>query len=90
MLKNKCFVLSLFFTKKYYRVTLEKKSLSFEEVLQSSPSFNNPYCEEYLFESVGLSSTEHYTIMSSLRGRFPQQEYSNELRQVQASKCAFR
>uniref|UniRef100_A0A1B0CME6 Uncharacterized protein n=2 Tax=Lutzomyia longipalpis TaxID=7200 RepID=A0A1B0CME6_LUTLO len=68
----------------------EKKNFTFEEILQSSPSFKNPYSDEYLFESVGLSPREHYSIMSSLRGRFPQQEYSNELRQVQASKWAFR
>ncbi|XP_059618896.1 tetratricopeptide repeat protein 14 homolog isoform X2 [Phlebotomus argentipes] len=74
----------------FYKLTAEKKGQSFEEVLQSSTTFNNPFCEEYLFESVGLSPHEHYTIMSSLRGRFPQQEYSNELRQVQASKWAFR
>ncbi|GAB0095876.1 sorting nexin-20 [Sergentomyia squamirostris] len=74
----------------FYKITSEKKQLSFEEILQSSPSFNNPFCEELLQASVGLSAQEHYSLMSSLRGRFPQQEYSNELRQVQASKWAFR
>ncbi|XP_055685400.1 tetratricopeptide repeat protein 14 homolog [Lutzomyia longipalpis] len=74
----------------FYKITSEKKNFTFEEILQSSPSFKNPYSDEYLFESVGLSPREHYSIMSSLRGRFPQQEYSNELRQVQASKWAFR
>lgn len=38
----------------------------------------------------GLDPKEHYTNMSSLRGRFPQDEYANELRQAQASKWAFR
>uniref|UniRef100_A0A1L8DCD4 Putative tpr repeat-containing protein n=1 Tax=Nyssomyia neivai TaxID=330878 RepID=A0A1L8DCD4_9DIPT len=74
----------------FYKITSDKKNLAFDEILETLPSFKNPYSDEYLFESVGQSQREHYSIMSNLRGRFPQQEYSNELRQVQASKWAFR
>lgn len=73
-----------------FRLFESKRTDSFEQFLEASPGFTNPNIEECLYKELGLDFDHHYTNMSSLRGRFPQQEYSNELRQVQATKWAFR
>ena len=69
---------------------MENKNESFESILENSPGFRNPHCIDYLTAQVGLDNNTFYTNMSGLRGRFPQEEYGSELRQVQASKWAFR
>lgn len=64
---------------------------SYEEVLkQDSTGFDNPRSIEHLCELVGLDSNTFYTNMSGLRGKYPNEEYSSELRQSQASSWAFR
>ncbi|KAF5273610.1 hypothetical protein FQR65_LT04609 [Abscondita terminalis] len=71
-----------------YKKALEHKGESFEAVLEKSVGFNNPNNITYLSEVLGINS--QLTFMSGLAGRFPEPEYSHELRQVQASKWAYR
>lgn len=63
---------------------------TYEDVLEGSIAFDNPRCFEHLSELVGLDSNTFYTNMSGLRGKYPNDEYSSELRQSQASSWAFR
>lgn len=63
---------------------------SYESVLEESIGFDNPRCIEHLYELIGLDSTVFYTNMSGLRGKYPNEEYSTDLRQSQASSWAFR
>lgn len=62
----------------------------YENILEASPGFKNPNSIDCLFEKVGLNASTIYTNMSGLNGKFPAEEYGSELRQVQASKWAFR
>ncbi|KAF5306630.1 hypothetical protein FQA39_LY08819 [Lamprigera yunnana] len=71
-----------------YKKALEHKGESFEAVLEKSVGFNNPNNISYLSEVMGINS--QLTFMTGLAGRFPETEYSHELRQVQASKWAYR
>lgn len=73
-----------------YRFSSEVSGRSFETVLNESAGFNNPRCIEHLGEEIGLDSNIFYTNMSGLRGKYPNEEYSSELRQSQASSWAFR
>lgn len=73
-----------------YRSSTELKHDLYENILVASPGFRNPNSIDYLYEKVGLSSTSIYTNMSGLNGKFPAEEYGSEIRQVQASKWAFR
>lgn len=41
-------------------------------------------------QELGLEQDVFYTNMSSLKGKFSQQEYAGELRNAQANKWAFR
>lgn len=63
---------------------------TYEDLLEKSKGFHNPHCIDALYQELGLETHEVYSNMSGLRGRFPENEYGNELRQVQASKWAFR
>lgn len=72
------------------RSSTDLKHELYEHILEASPGFRNPNSIDYLFEKVGLSSTSIYTNMSGLNGKFPAEEYGSEIRQVQASKWAFR
>jgi hypothetical protein len=67
-----------------------KKGQRYNQILEKSPAFNNPACIDNLLTDLGLDPTEFPSIMSGLKGRFPQKEYAIELRQAQASKWAFR
>ncbi|XP_049278880.1 tetratricopeptide repeat protein 14 [Anopheles funestus] len=73
-----------------YNLTSQRIDQSYEQFLEKSPSFNDPTCTEQLYQSVGLNSSEYCTNMSSLKGRYPSQEYAAELRNSQNSKWAFR
>uniref|UniRef100_A0A182NBJ4 TPR_REGION domain-containing protein n=1 Tax=Anopheles dirus TaxID=7168 RepID=A0A182NBJ4_9DIPT len=73
-----------------YKLAARRKGQEYEQYLESSPSFNDPKYIEQLYESVGLDGGEYYTNMSSLKGRYPSQEYAAELRNSQNSKWAFR
>ncbi|XP_035910771.1 tetratricopeptide repeat protein 14 [Anopheles stephensi] len=73
-----------------YNITLKRKDQTYEQFVESSPSFNDPAYIEQLYRSVGLDSNEYCTNMSSLKGRYPSQEYAAELRNSQNSKWAFR
>uniref|UniRef100_A0A182SVP1 TPR_REGION domain-containing protein n=1 Tax=Anopheles maculatus TaxID=74869 RepID=A0A182SVP1_9DIPT len=75
---------------KIYNITLKRKDQTYEDFVESSPSFNDPTYIEQLYQSVGLDSSEYCTNMSSLKGRYPSQEYAAELRNSQNSKWAFR
>lgn len=69
---------------------MDSRKESYEDILDNSNGFRNPHCIDFLSEQLGLDTSVYYTNMSGLRGRFPPQEYGSELRQVQASKWAFR
>ncbi|XP_031344826.1 tetratricopeptide repeat protein 14-like isoform X3 [Photinus pyralis] len=71
-----------------YKKALEHKGESYDAVLEKSVGFNNPNNISYLSELMGINS--QMSFMSGLAGRFPEPEYSHELRQVQASKWAYR
>lgn len=73
-----------------FRFTLDVADEPYETVLEESIGFDNPRCIEHLSHAVGLDSNTYYTNMSSLRGKYPNEEYSAELRQSQASSWAFR
>lgn len=73
-----------------YRFASEVTGRSYESVLEESTGFDNPRCIEHLCELIGLESNTFYTNMSGLRGKYPNEEYSSELRQSQASSWAFR
>uniref|UniRef100_A0A182VKH5 TPR_REGION domain-containing protein n=1 Tax=Anopheles merus TaxID=30066 RepID=A0A182VKH5_ANOME len=73
-----------------YKTTLKRKDQNYQYFLDSSPSFNDPNHIEQLYREVGLDFNEVYTNMSSLKGRYPSQEYAAELRNSQNSKWAFR
>lgn len=62
----------------------------YDKVLEESIGFDNPRSIEHLAQLVGLDSNTFYTNMSSLRGKYPNEEYAAELRQSQASSWAFR
>lgn len=63
---------------------------SYKDYFDRSEDFKNPYCAELLYQDLGLDPDEHYTNMASARGRYPPQEYADDIRQKQASKLAFR
>ncbi|CAG9769036.1 unnamed protein product [Ceutorhynchus assimilis] len=71
-----------------YKKSLDHKNESFESVLEKSIGFNNPNNIQYLADQMGIN--ENLSIVNSLRGRYPDNEYAPELRQVQASKWAYR
>uniref|UniRef100_A0A182VTX2 TPR_REGION domain-containing protein n=1 Tax=Anopheles minimus TaxID=112268 RepID=A0A182VTX2_9DIPT len=73
-----------------YNLTSKRTNQSYEQFVEDSPSFNDPTYIEQLYQSVGLNSSEYCTNMSSLKGRYPSQEYAAELRNSQNSKWAFR
>lgn len=74
----------------FYRLSVESVGTTYETILENSTGFRNPNCIEHLTTAVGLNPLEFYTNMSSLRGKFPNEEYASELRQTQASNWAFR
>ncbi|KAJ8937685.1 hypothetical protein NQ318_017122 [Aromia moschata] len=67
---------------------LDHKNENYDTVLEKSIGFNNPNNIQYLSEVMDIN--KHFSFMSGLNGRFPENEYANELRQVQASKWAYR
>ncbi|XP_055544011.1 tetratricopeptide repeat protein 14 [Wyeomyia smithii] len=73
-----------------YTFAAAKELKSYEYYLRKTPSFNDPRGFECLMQELGLSTTEFYTNMSGLKGKFPQSDYAGELRNSQASKWAFR
>lgn len=73
-----------------FRIADESSTKTYEEILEESSGFNNPNCFEHLSQSIGLNPFTFYTNMSSLRGKYPSEDYANELRQSQASSWAFR
>ncbi|XP_053672415.1 tetratricopeptide repeat protein 14 [Anopheles nili] len=74
-----------------YKLAVNRgERVSYEEFLEKSPSFHDPSYTEQLYIDAGLDSGQFYTNMSSLKGRYPSQEYAAELRNSQNSKWAFR
>ncbi|KAJ9594478.1 hypothetical protein L9F63_014090, partial [Diploptera punctata] len=72
-----------------YKKMQELKGETYEKILEKSLGFYNPNNMNYLANQMGLGST-NVSFISGLRGRFAEQEYAMELRQLQASKWAFR
>lgn len=71
-----------------YKKALDHKNESYESLLEKSIGFNNPNNIQFLSELMGING--HCSLMKGLRGKFPDNEYASELRQVQASKWAYR
>ncbi|XP_074041206.1 uncharacterized protein isoform X2 [Leptinotarsa decemlineata] len=71
-----------------YKKALDYKNESYDSVLEKSVGFNNPNNIQYLSELMGVN--KYNTLMNNLRFKFPENEYAKELRQVQASKWAYR
>lgn len=67
----------------------ENQRKTYNEILRNS-EFKNPLIVENLLVDSGLQPKLHYSLMSSLKNKFPQDEYAKDLRQIQASKLAFR
>ncbi|XP_049822779.1 tetratricopeptide repeat protein 14 homolog isoform X3 [Aethina tumida] len=71
-----------------YKKALEHKNESYDALLEKSVGFNNPNNIQYLAEQMDVNN--HKSVMKGLSGKFPENEYAGELRQVQASKWAYR
>ncbi|XP_028128031.2 tetratricopeptide repeat protein 14 homolog isoform X1 [Diabrotica virgifera virgifera] len=71
-----------------YKKALDHKSESYDSVLEKSTGFNNPNNIQYLSEQMDVG--KHLSFITGLKYRFPENEYATELRQVQASKWAYR
>lgn len=72
-----------------FRLSIDRRQ-SYEFMLEDSNEFLNPNSIDFLANEVGLHPGDFYTNINGLREKFPIQEYGSELRQVQASKWAFR
>lgn len=66
------------------------KFKSYQDYFDQSTDFSLPYCDHLLYDEVGLEIAEKYTNMANAKGRYPPQEYAEDIRQKQASKLAFR
>ncbi|GJQ66979.1 hypothetical protein Trydic_g7979 [Trypoxylus dichotomus] len=66
-----------------YKKALDHKNDSYETVLEKSVGFNNPNNISYLASQMGID--KHCSLMEGLSGRFAEQEYASELRQLQAT-----
>ncbi|XP_059218057.1 tetratricopeptide repeat protein 14 homolog isoform X1 [Stomoxys calcitrans] len=64
-------------------------SKPFEQHLHEAKELENPNYD-ILYASVGLDVNDNFTLMHNLKSGFAHKEYAKELRQVQASKWAFR
>lgn len=75
-----------------FRIAIDSRSQnrSYNDILSESESLKNPAIVENLFIESGLHPQSQYSFMSSSKGTFPQDEYAKDLRQLQASKLAFR
>ncbi|KAF4531001.1 hypothetical protein B566_EDAN009745 [Ephemera danica] len=90
---NKSPLLGLVYTEDLptaYKKCQEHKSETYSILLEQSLGFANPSNTELLTSKAGISNDTSTSFMKSLRGRFPMEEYSQELRHNQASKWAFK
>lgn len=75
----------------FCRLFEKKRFKSLQDYFNQSEEFkSNSHCADLIYPELGLDLEEHYTNMASARGRYPPQEYADEIRQKQASKLAFR
>lgn len=74
----------------FYTTFEAHKFKNYQQFFDSSVEFRNPNCADLIYQELDLDITEHYTNMANARGRYPPQEYADEIRQKQASKLAFR
>lgn len=86
--RDKIIILSLILS---FRIAIdsENQRKSYNEILRTSQGFKNPAIVENSFIESGLKPKSHYSLMSS-KSKFPPDEYAKDLRQIQASKLAFR
>jgi hypothetical protein len=82
--------LNFIFFLKLFRLCLESRDTNFNSVLEDAVSFQNPASVDNLLLECGLNTKKIYTNMSSLKGKFPQEEYATDLRHQQTSKLAVR
>lgn len=80
-----CEIFFCLFCSKLSENDLEK----YEECLKKAKEFENPNYD-VLYTLNGLDVNDNFSLMANLKYDFPPQEYAKELRQVQASKWAFR
>lgn len=73
----------------YFRKAVDNTIKDYEQCLRKAKEFENPNYD-ILYNISGLDIKDNFTMISSLRYEFPREEYAKELRQVQASKWAFR
>uniref|UniRef100_A0A1A9Z9X2 TPR_REGION domain-containing protein n=1 Tax=Glossina pallidipes TaxID=7398 RepID=A0A1A9Z9X2_GLOPL len=72
-----------------YRKTVDNTLEKYEECIRKAKEFENPNCK-ILYIMNGLVINDTFSVMRSLKCEFPRPEYAKELRQIQASKWAFR
>ena len=74
----------------FFKLFEEQKFKSYDAYFNQSEDFSYPYCTDPLYPELDLDIDEYYTNMANARGRYPPQEYADDIRQKQASKLAFR
>jgi hypothetical protein len=76
----------------YFRTAIDpsNQAKSYNDILRGTEAFRNPAIVENLYVEGGLRPNENYSLMASAKGKYPQDEYAKDLRQLQASKLAFR
>lgn len=74
----------------FYALFENHKFKTYQDYFDLSSDFKNPHCFQLLYKALDLNSGEHYSNMANARGRYPPQEYADDIRQKQASKLAFR
>lgn len=68
---------------------MDSPCFNYENYLRCSRKFENPNYD-ILYTINDLNVHDNFTMMSALKYEFPQKDYAKELRQVQASRWAFR
>ena len=76
----------------FFRIAIEPRNQAktYNEILRDTEAFRNPAIVENLYIEGGLKPGENYSLMSSSKGKYAPDEYAKDLRQLQASKLAFR
>lgn len=75
----------------FYTLFEKAQFRSYQEYFDRSEEFKkNHNCANLLYPELDLDIEENYSNMASARGRYPPQEYAEDIRQKQASKLAFR
>lgn len=71
-------------------VSKDNQNKKFGDFLKETEVFKNPASIDNLLVECGLNPRKSYSLMMSSKSKFPADEYAKDLRQVHASKLAFR